>query len=191
MVSGTSSPLLVWKDALEDIEAVSLEALPARLPGGVLSWDPGKNNSVLGLQCLDGVEGELAQDVCMQLCWGYGKCCADEVLLCWTPAALGDIGVVGLTSSIVVGNVGVEGLDIGFLIDDQVLSGCIISAFLPIFHSPPFTDLLFQAHNTFFPLNFLWHPSRLSNSPLLASLLVWIHCYGHQFNCFHCPLSCS
>lgn len=83
MAAGTSSPLLVWKDALEDIEAVSLEALPARLPGGVLSRDPGKNNGVLGLWRLDGVEGELAWDVHMQLRWGYGECRVDEVSLRW------------------------------------------------------------------------------------------------------------
>ena len=83
MATGTSSPLLVWKDASEDIEAVSLEALPARLPGGVLSWDPGKNNGVLGPRRLDGVEGELARDVHMRLCWGYGECRVDEVSLHW------------------------------------------------------------------------------------------------------------
>ena len=61
---------------------------------------------------------------------------------------LGDVGVVGLTSGLVVGSVGVEGLDIGFLIDDRVLSGCIISAFLPIFHLPSFTDLFCSQHTT-------------------------------------------
>ena len=68
---------------MEDIEAVSLKALPARLPGGVLSRDPGKNNGILGPRHLDGVEGELAQDVHMRLHWGYGECHADEVSLHW------------------------------------------------------------------------------------------------------------
>ena len=81
--------------------------------------------------------------------------CRWSIIVLNTSSCSGRCGVVGLTSGVVVGSVGVEGLNIGFLKDDQVLLGCIISLFFPFFTlTSTYWSLLFQAHNTFFLLIF-------------------------------------